>query len=204
MSTTTSYLELTKDSDSESYSVARVNENSDKIDAFAKKLSGLTSVNNLASAVPDGKNLFKVYAYAGNATDAPTTNAGMVIVIGTSTSWYTQIAIPISGTFPYIYSRNYGNNAFTEWSQTSGSTAATLATGITYKVAGRVVTIFINNVSVSASSGWSSLATLPSAIGSPYSVHVKSMDGTDLRVSGNLLDYRGSASSVYGTITYVI
>ena len=204
MSTTTSYLGLTKPVASESYSVSVPNGNMDLIDTFAKKLSGMESISNLASAVPDSKNLFKVYAYGGNSTDAPTTNAGMVIVIGTSTSWYTQIAIPISGTFPYIYVRNYGNSSFTNWSQASGSASGTISTGITYQVTGRVVTIFINNVSVSASSGWSSLATLPSAIGSPYSVHVKSMDGTDLRISGNALDYRGSASSIYGIITYVI
>lgn len=79
-----------------------------------------------------------------------------------------------------------------------------IATNLTYEKSGNVVTIFLNGVSCSAASSWTTLAAVPSTFSSPrYSAHTKTLDGNDLRVSGGVISYRGSSTSMFGCITYV-
>ena len=80
-----------------------------------------------------------------------------------------------------------------------------LATGITYQKYGKIVIIYFNGNTVSDSSGWTTLLTLPENLGtSIYSAHVKIMSGHDVRISNADISYRGSAGEMYGIAVYIV
>ena len=81
-----------------------------------------------------------------------------------------------------------------------------LATGISYQKYGKIVIIYFNGATVSDSSGWTDLITLPENLSqSRYSMHAKAMTGQDIRIaSGNIISYRGSAGDIFGTIAYIM
>ena len=80
-----------------------------------------------------------------------------------------------------------------------------LATGITYQKYGKIVIIYFNGNTVSDSSGWTILLTLPENLGtSIYSAHVKIMSGHDVRISNDNISYRGSAGEMYGIAVYIV
>lgn len=205
MSTNTSHYNLVKPAGSENYDVSVQNGNMDALDAALWAMPStykrsLTTTDDLNS-ISDG-----VYYITNNMPqNAPTEidiSYSLFFQISSSVIKHQYIIKPFSSI---VFVREYsGTPAWQAWKAIGRAGSGTISTGINYKKYGNIITIYINNVSVSASSGWSTLATLPSGYGSPDSVHVKSIDGTDLRVSGTSLDYRGSASTIYGTITYVI
>lgn len=75
---------------------------------------------------------------------------------------------------------------------------------ITWERTGNVVIIYFNGKTVTTSSGWTSLATLPSGMPtSRYSVHVKTVTDQDVRLSGDSLYYRGTGGGVFGELVYI-
>lgn len=81
----------------------------------------------------------------------------------------------------------------------------TISTNLTYQKNGNVVSIFANGVSASSAVAWAKLADLPqSASMSRYSAHFRSMDGTEIQISGSVIRYRGNPTSgIWGVFTYV-
>ena len=80
-----------------------------------------------------------------------------------------------------------------------------IISGLTYIKSANVVTLFLNGVSCSAAASWTQLALIPANVGYPrYSAHTKTMDGNDFRVSSGNASYRGSSTSMFGCITYVV
>lgn len=80
----------------------------------------------------------------------------------------------------------------------------TISTNLTYAKCGNVVTVFFNGVTVADAQSWTLLVELPSALFPNYSVHYKSMDGTSIQITSSGIKHRGSASDVYGVVTYVV
>lgn len=170
-----------------------------KLFQFRGDLGGSDDLNNLS-----GSGFWRIGGTAPLHAPGSGWNWCFVVqfVYGTVTVQY--IIKPSTNGF---LMREYSGNpqVWSGWNEIIPSyESGTIVTGITYKTYGKVVTIFINNVTVSSASGWTSLATLPNKISSPYSVHTLDINGVALRVSGTGLSYRGSAASLYGIITYVI
>ena len=204
MSTQTSHYNLVKPAGSEAYDVGVQNSNMELIDAAmwgspATYKGALTSSDD-ANSLADG-----IYYLANNLPQNVPSDATYCFLIQIKNSYIKQQIIikPYNGS---VWMREYsGTPTWQAWTPIVPNwKAGSIADGITYKTYGKIVTIYINNVSVSTSSAWSSLGTLPNEIRSPYSVHTLDVNGVGLRVSGNALDYRGNAASLYGIITYVL
>lgn len=76
-------------------------------------------------------------------------------------------------------------------------------TDVQYEICANVVTIYLNGVTVTDSTGWTKLADLPSGLNTRYSAHFKAMSGQDIQIAGSAINYRGSAGNVFGACTYV-
>ena len=76
-------------------------------------------------------------------------------------------------------------------------------TDVQYEICANVVTIYLNGVTVTDSTGWTKLADLPSGLNTRYSAHFKAMSGQDIQIAGSAINYRGSAGPVFGACTYV-
>ena len=170
-----------------------------KLFQFRSDLGGSDDLNNLS-----GSGFWRI----GGTAPLHAPGSGWVwcffvqFVYGTVTCQY--IIKPSTNGF---LMREYSGNpqVWSGWNEIIPSyESGTIASGITYKKYGKVVTIYMNGVSVSAATGWTSLGTLPSSISTPYSVHGVDVNGIDLRASGTTLSYRGSAGEIYGVLTYVL
>lgn len=78
-----------------------------------------------------------------------------------------------------------------------------IITDVQYEICANVVTIYLNGVTVTDSTGWKKLADLPSGLNTRYSAHFKSMSGQDIQIAGSAINYRGSAGNIFGACTYV-
>lgn len=76
-------------------------------------------------------------------------------------------------------------------------------TDVQYEICANVVTVYLNGVTVTDSTGWTKLADLPSGLNTRYSAHFKAMSGQDIQIAGSAINYRGSAGNVFGACTYV-
>ena len=76
-------------------------------------------------------------------------------------------------------------------------------TDVQYEVCANVVTVYLNGVTVTDSTGWTKLADLPSGLNTRYSAHFKAMSGQDIQIAGSAINYRGSAGNIFGACTYV-
>lgn len=78
-----------------------------------------------------------------------------------------------------------------------------IVTNIQYEVCANIVTIYLNGISVTNAPSWTKLADLPSGLAIRYSAHYKALSGHDIQITGQLINYRGSAGDVFGACTYV-
>lgn len=187
----------------------RINANND--DKLADAVNTLNS-NKMNSTI--GSSLQSVdilaqapgaYRYNGNCSNIPSSEAGFLQIVERDSTTKVATAISNSGR---TFSNAMIGGTWIGWKELAMASDlikshGTIAQNITYEKVGNIITVFINGVSVTAQSSWTLLADLPSDLAVRYSVHFKSMDGVDIQISGQTIKYRGSASSIFGAITYI-
>lgn len=88
-----------------------ITSNTQAIANLDDKVSYETTINNLNNATTAGS-----YYFTANSANAPSTNAGRLLVMKSSESSYgTQIASVNSASVPYVYARSITPSGFGEW-----------------------------------------------------------------------------------------